>query len=139
MLSAEMLNNIEGVHVVFLQQVTGMKARRLGDGTWKKEGPERVIQVAGTKPLQEYIDKRQATVSEWAELRPIFEVCTKDTGYEGGGKLRGPWWRQEAAEQQLETTLKNVLPAAGKCRRKESKRRGGGKGWEGELVSGSDG
>ena len=92
-LSAAMLKNLEGVHVGFLRQVTGMKARRLGDKTWTKEGPDRVLQAAGTKSLREYIDKRQATVAEWVALRPIFEVCAKETGYEGGGKLREPWWR----------------------------------------------
>ena len=70
-----MLNKIEGVHMGFLQQVTGMKARRLGDKTWTKEGPYRVRQMAGTKPLQEYIDKRQATEAEWVTLWQIFEVC----------------------------------------------------------------
>ena len=31
----------------------------------------------------------------------------------GGGKLRELWWRQAAAEQQLEDTLKHILPASG--------------------------
>ena len=54
-----MLKNIKGVHVGFLQQVTGMKAQRRGEETWTKEGPDRLLQAAGTKPLQEYIDKRK--------------------------------------------------------------------------------
>ena len=32
-LLVERLNNIEGVHVGFMQQMTGMKAQRLGDDT----------------------------------------------------------------------------------------------------------
>ena len=52
--------------------------------------------MAGTKPLREYINKRQATVAEWVDLRPIFEVCAKDTRYAGGGKFCEPWWWQEA-------------------------------------------
>ena len=44
-----MLENLEVVHVGFLRQVTGMEVRRLGDETWKKEGPYRVLQAAGTK------------------------------------------------------------------------------------------
>ena len=71
----------------FLRQVTWMKARRLGDNTWTKEGLERLIQTAGTKPLWEYINKKQAMVVEWVALRPIFEVCAKEKGYEGGGIL----------------------------------------------------
>ena len=43
--------------------------------------------MTGTKPLWEYIERMQATVAEWVALQPIFEVCTKDTGYEGGGRF----------------------------------------------------
>ena len=50
-----------------------------------------MLQAAGTKLLKEYINKRQGTVAEWVALWKIFEVCAKDTGYEGGGKLREPW------------------------------------------------
>ena len=67
-------------------------------------------------------------------LWPIFEVCEKDTGYEGGMKLRKPWWRQEAAEQQLEATLKNILAVARDRWRQESDRHGGGEGGEEESV-----
>ena len=42
--------------------------------------------MTGTKPLWEYIDKRQAKVLEWVALWPIFEVCVNETGYKGGGK-----------------------------------------------------
>ena len=62
-LSAAMLNKIEGVHMGFLRQVMKMKAGRLGGETCTKEGTYRVLQAAWTKPLQEYIDKRQATVA----------------------------------------------------------------------------
>ena len=30
----------------------------------------------------------QATVAEWVALQPIFKVCAKEKGYEGGGSLR---------------------------------------------------
>ena len=70
-----------------------MKARRLGGKTWTKEGPYRVLQAAGTKLIREYIKKRQATVAEWVALWTTYEVCAKESGYAGGGKLREPWWR----------------------------------------------
>ena len=72
-----MLKKLEGVYVGFLQQMTGMKAQRLGDVIWKKEGQDRVLQAAGTELVREYINKRQETVAEWVALRPIFEVCAK--------------------------------------------------------------
>ena len=55
---------LEGVHVGFLRQVVGMTAQNLGVNTWQKEGTERLLQAIGTKPLQEYIEKRQATVAD---------------------------------------------------------------------------
>ena len=86
-LMAAMMQNIEGVHVGFLRKVAGKKARRIGDETWQKEGADSVLQAAGTKPLMEYTKKRQAVVVEWVALRPIFEVCVKETGYMGGGSF----------------------------------------------------
>ena len=90
----------------FLWQLTGMKYRRLGDETWQKEERNRVLQAAGTKPLREYINRSQAAVAEWVALQPIFEVYSKETVYEGGGRLREQWWRQTALEWQPNTTIK---------------------------------
>ena len=72
----------------FLPQVEGMTAQNLGVDTCQKEGAERVLKATGTKPLWEYIERRQATVAEWIALRPIFEVCAKETGFEGRGKAQ---------------------------------------------------
>ena len=51
-------------------------------------------------------------VADWVAIRPIFEVCAKETEYEGGGRLREPWWWQADAEQQLKATLKEILEEA---------------------------
>ena len=69
---------------------------------------EKVLEKAGTQSLGNYINRRQATVAEWVELRPILEVYNRDTGYEGGGRLREPWWRQTTAIKQLSYTLKEI-------------------------------
>ena len=71
-----------------------------------------VLLSAGTKPLWGYINKRHATVAEWVALQPIFEVCTNEIGYEGGGRLRDMWWRQAATEQHLKATLKEISAEA---------------------------
>ena len=139
MLSAPMAKKLEGVHMGFLRQVTRLKAKRLKDGSWQKVASDRVLQGAGTQPLQTYIGRRQATVAEWVALRPIFEVYAKETGYEGGGRLREPWWRQAAAEKQLRATLEDILVAAMEWRRQEPSRRGGGEGVEEESDSESNG
>ena len=74
-----------------MRQMTGMKAQKLGVKNWQKEGVDRVLQAEGTKPLREYTKIRQAEVSEWLALRPILKFCAKDTGYNGGGRLRDQW------------------------------------------------
>ena len=58
------------------------KSKRLRDGSWRKATAKKVLQRADTQPLQTYVDRRQATVSEWVALRPIFDICVRDTGYE---------------------------------------------------------
>ena len=78
-------------------------------------------------------------MAEWVAHWPIFEVCVKETGCAGGGKLRGPWWRQEAVEKKLGGILKNILAASRERQRRESDRCGGGKVGKGDLVSSRDG
>ena len=81
-------------------------------------------------------------MSEWVELRLILEVYDREKGYEGGGRLQDPWWRQMAAINKLSATLKEISAAA-REKRWESGRRGGGGGDRDADVSedgaGSDG
>ena len=74
------------------------------------------------------MDRIQVTVVEWVSLRPIFDVFARDTGYEGGGRLRVPWRRKEAADNQLKVTLEVISEAARVRRQQESGRCGGRKG-----------
>ena len=72
---------------------------------------------------------------EWVELQPIFDVCARETGYEGGGKLQVQWWRQATAENQLKVMVKYILVTARVRRLQESGRRGDSKGGlEGEIT-----
>ena len=70
---------------------------------------------------------QHVTVVEWVSIRPIFDLCVRDTGYEGGGRLWVPWWRQKAAWDQLRVTVESILAAARVWWRQESGRRGGSK------------
>ena len=81
------------------------------------EGAERLIHVTGKKPLQEYIDRRQAMIPEWVALQPVFEVSVKVTWLKGGGRAQDQWCCQTAVERQLKTTLKEILAAARDLRR----------------------
>ena len=99
MMLATMENKLKGVHVGFIFQVTRMKAKSQKDGSWRKVGLGRVIQGAGTQPLQNHIDRRQMKVAEWVDLLTTFEVCANKTGCEGGWRPWDPWWWQAAAEK----------------------------------------
>ena len=64
-----------------------------------------VLQGVGTQPLKTYVDRRQAAVVEWVALRNIFDVCARETGYEGGDRLQILWWRQAELHKQLKVTV----------------------------------
>ena len=66
-----------------------------------------------------YIGRKQATVAQCVALRPLFEVCERGEWYEGGGRRREAWWRQEATEKQLRVTLEGISWEAKRRRRDE--------------------
>ena len=80
-----MAERVEGTHTEILQMITGKRVRRLGDGTWETPGAEGLREAAGTQSEIIYIEIWKATVAQWVALRPLFEVCARDPGYEGGG------------------------------------------------------
>ena len=65
----------------------------------------------GTQSLQTYINQRKVIVSEWVEVRPMFEILAMETDYEGEGKHQETCWRQAAANKQLRATLEEILVA----------------------------
>ena len=67
-------------------------------------------------------------MAEWLALRNIFDVCARETVYEGGGKLQVQWWRQAAVENQLKVTVEDILVATRVRRQRESGRRGESEG-----------
>ena len=102
---AEMDKKLEGSHTAFLRQITGKQALQIVDGTWETTGAGVVWEAVGKKLEMTYIGRQQATMELWVELQLIFEVCAGDKDYEGGGRRREAWWRQEATEKKLWATL----------------------------------
>ena len=74
-------------------------------------GAEELQEAAGTQMVRTYIWRQQENVAQWVALHPLFEVCERETGYEGGGRRREAWWRQEASEKQLWATLADLREA----------------------------
>ena len=59
-------------------------------------------------------------------LRPIFDLCAGEKGYEGRGKIRVLWRRQAAEEKKLRVMIEEILAEAREQRQQESGRRGKG-------------
>ena len=87
-LLVSLVNMIEGTHTEFLRMIIGNRVKQLEDGTWETTGVEGILEAAGTQSARIYIEQRQATVAQWVALRPLFDVCARETGYEGGGPSR---------------------------------------------------
>ena len=95
-LSEAIDKNVEGSHTGFLRKMTRKRVRKIVEGKWETTGTEVVREAAGMQLVMTYIWRWQATVAQWMALRKIFEVCAGEKGYEGGGRRRDDWWRQEA-------------------------------------------
>ena len=64
----------------FLKKITGQKSKLQRNRTCRSAAAKIVLKEAVTQALGAYIDKRQATVAEWMELRPILEVYNREPG-----------------------------------------------------------
>ena len=67
-----------------------------------------MLQETGMNSKATYIGLWKATVAQWVSLKPILEVYTLETGYEGGGRNRQLWWRQGTTAEALVTTLEEA-------------------------------
>ena len=121
-----MSRKLKGVRMGLLRQITGKREVRRKDRTWRQVAAENVLKKTGIQSLGAYIDRRQKTVAKWVALRPILEVCNRETGYEGRGRRRETWWWKTAARNQLSATLKYILVAERERCWKSSRRGGGG-------------
>ena len=74
------------------------------------------------------MDRWHATVAEWVAQWPIFDVFTRETGYERGTRLWMLWWSQEAADNQLKVTVEAISKDARVLQQQKSRRLGGIKG-----------
>ena len=75
-----MTKRIDGTYTEFLQIIRGKREKRLGDGTLETPGAEGIREAAETQSDRICIEQRQATVEQWGALRPLFEVCERETG-----------------------------------------------------------
>ena len=67
--------------------IMGQGVKQSGDGTWETPGAEGIWEAVVTQSARIYIERRQATVEQWVALHPLFSLCARETGYEGGGRV----------------------------------------------------
>ena len=79
-LSEAMSQNLEGVQVGLINQIMGQREVRQNYSTWRCVAAYKVLKKSETQSLGAYIDRWQETVADRVELRPILEVCDKETG-----------------------------------------------------------
>ena len=103
-----MKRTMEGTHTGFLRQITGKRAQRKPCGMWVTLREKVVWEASGTQSKMTYIGRRQGTVIHWVALRPIFEVCAGETGYEEGRRRRDAWWHQEAEDKHIIEKLEEI-------------------------------
>ena len=84
---------------------------------WETPGAEVVREATGMQSAMSYIGRQQSTMAKWVVLRPIFEVCKGNKGYEGYGCRREAWWSQAATYKQLWATMAGLSQEAKRRRR----------------------
>ena len=112
-LSAAMEKRIVGFHTFFLRQVTGNWERRRQDGTWRREGYNSVLKLAGTQDVRTYI--QQAPIDVGTMVGPpahnFKSACRIKVTRAGGGDGTRGGGRQRRI-YQLRDMLKYILEYA---------------------------
>ena len=74
--------SVEGMHTGFLQKIMVNRARKNPDGAWVTPAASAFLEASGMQSEATYIGSRQGVVSQWVEMRPIFEIYARDKYYE---------------------------------------------------------
>ena len=87
--SSSMDRKVEGTHTEFLQQIVVKCVWKNPDRTWLTPLAGEVLETEGMHLVATYIVLRNNKVSQCMLLRPIFELSSKEMGFEVGGGGRG--------------------------------------------------
>ena len=96
---------VEGNHITSLRNITGKKEHINADGMLETPEAKEVLRESETKTASTYIGRRQGTVAQWMDLRPIFEVCAWEPWFVGGGRRWKTWWWKKAPNELLRAML----------------------------------
>ena len=74
-LSEEMVRLLNSFHNRCARHLTQRHIRQEQDGSWTTPPSTEVLEEAGLKPIQDYIQKRKQNLMIYATRRPIYEEC----------------------------------------------------------------
>ena len=88
---APMAHSLEGAYVGFLQKFKKKKSKRLRDGSLRQETGKSPQGSRGTDTWDICVQET-GNSGGVGGLRTIFDLCTRETSYEGWWRPRVPWW-----------------------------------------------
>jgi hypothetical protein len=74
-LTHPMIKALESFHHKVARRITHMTPKRTNHGTWNYPPLKNALEEAGLYPLREYIRRRVATIRQYIETRPIYQLC----------------------------------------------------------------
>ena len=94
----DMLKVPEGFHHWAARHITGMTATRGAGEECEYTTVGEATEAAGIHPIEVYIRRRHATISERVACRPIYELCMEAERMPGTTRLVR-WWDQDAVNE----------------------------------------
>lgn len=86
------LRNLRSFHSRVARYLTARHIRRLEDGTWFCPPTAEVLEEAGLRTIDEYIQKRRDTIRSGVVARPIYWECRRSATLPGQSR-KVVWWR----------------------------------------------
>ena len=61
---------------------------------------EEALEAVGLWPMQEYVNRLQATIEEYINTRPIYEMCTGVEWIQGTSGIMW-WWYEDHSQAKV--------------------------------------
>ena len=100
-----MMNILKGFHHHVARKLSGFHARPLGGGRWRTYKVADVLDAAGMRPMEEYVQNRRYYLNTYVQERPVLLLCRDTTRKTGTPTGLCFWWEQEGAPAGDGTTV----------------------------------
>ena len=104
-LTKSMMNILKGFHYRVARKLSGFHARPLGGGRWRTYKVADVLDAAGMRPMEEYVQNRRYYLNTYVQERPVLLLCRDTTRKTGTPTGLCFWWEQEGAPAGDGTTV----------------------------------